>query len=300
MVMHRQQAKTLADAVRQAAARLEEAGLYFGHGTDNAVDEAAWLVLFALGLPPEVPEAVFATVLTKDEQTAIDALINRRIQTRLPAAYLTGIAWFCGLKIFVDERVLVPRSPLAELIMHGFEPWRGGLPVDSVLDIGTGSACIAIACAWAFPEARVDAADISTDALAVARRNIEYYQLTDRVHALLSDVYSGLAGRCYDIIVSNPPYVDADDMATLPDEYRHEPELGLASGPDGLDHVRRILAGAAAHLNPNGLLIVEVGNSAEALVEAYPQLPFTWLEFENGGQGVFLLRREEITGLSTE
>lgn len=298
--MSGQQAVTLADTIRQAAARLEKAGLYFGHGTDNAIDEAAWLALFALRLPPEVPDAVFATVLTDDERAGIDALIDRRIETRRPAAYLTGMSWFCGLKFFVDERVLVPRSPLAELIVHGFEPWRGGLPVDAVLDIGTGSGCIAIACAWAFPDASVDAADISTDALAVARRNIEYHQLTDRVHALQSDVYSGLAGRCYDIIISNPPYVDADDMAALPDEYRHEPELGLASGTDGLDHVRRILTGAVEHLNPNGLLIVEVGNSADALVDAYPQLPFTWLEFENGGQGVFLLRREEITGLRAE
>jgi len=296
--MSERQAITLADAIHRAAARLQEAGLYFGHGTDNAVDEAAWLVLHALGLPPEVPDAVFTTVLTDDERAAIDALIERRIETRRPAAYLTGIAWFCGLKFFVDERVLVPRSPLAELIMHGFEPWRGGLPVESVLDIGTGSACIAIACAWAFPEAQVDAADISTEALAVARRNIEYYELPDRVHAVQSDIYNGLDGRSYDIIISNPPYVDAADMAALPDEYRHEPELGLASGADGLDHVRRILTGAVEHLKPNGLLIVEVGNSAEALVDAFPQLPFTWLEFENGGQGVFMLRREEITDLS--
>jgi len=295
-----QRAITLADSIHVAATQLDEAGIYFGHGTDNALDEAAWLVLFALGLPPEVPDAVFATVLTDQERADVNSLIERRITTRLPAAYLTGTAWFCGLKFYVDERVLVPRSPLAELIMHGFEPWRGGLSVGSVLDIGTGSGCIAIACAWAFPEARVDAADISADALPVTRRNIDYYRLTDRVHAVQSDVYSGLAGRRYDVIVSNPPYVDAEDMADLPEEFRHEPELGLASGPDGLDHVRLILTGAGEHLNPNGLLIVEVGNSAEALVDAYPQLPFTWLEFENGGQGVFLLRREELTGLSPE
>lgn len=298
--MSRQQEKTLAAAIRRAATRLDEAGLFFGHGTDNALDEAAWLALFALGLPPDVPETVFATVLTTAEQAAITELIERRIETRRPAAYLTGIAWFCGLRFFVDERVLVPRSPLAELIMHGFEPWRGGLPVNTVLDIGTGSGCIAIACAWAFPEALVDAADVSADALVVAQRNIAYHQLADRVRALESDVYSGLSGRRYDIIVSNPPYVDADDMAAMPDEYRHEPEVGLASGIDGLDHVRRILAGAVEHLQANGLLIVEVGNSATALVDAYPHLPFTWLEFENGGQGVFLLRREEITGVGEE
>jgi ribosomal protein L3 glutamine methyltransferase len=291
---------TLADAIRAAATRLERARLFFGHGTDNALDEAAWLVLFAVGLPPEIPDSVFATVLTPQELADIDALIDQRITTRQPAAYLTGQAWFCGLKFFVDERVLVPRSPLAEMIMHGFEPWRAGVPVQSVLDIGTGSGCIAIACAWAFPEARVDAADISVDALKVAQRNIENHQLADRVRAVQSDVYSGVTGQRYDIIVSNPPYVDAADMAALPDEYRHEPELGLASGPDGLDHVRHILAGAVEHLKPNGLLIVEVGNSAEALVDAYPQLPFTWLEFENGGQGVFLLQREDLMGVRSE
>ncbi len=284
----------ITDAINHCIKQLEAAELYFGHGTENAVDEAVWLVLSALGLPPEVPDAVFETRLLPAELASVEQLLQQRIETRKPLAYLIGVAWFCGLKFFVNEDVLVPRSPLAEQIIHGFEPWRAGVPVHSVLDIGTGSGCIAIACAWAFPEAVVDAADISIAALQVTERNISHHQLSNRVSPVESDLFSALVGRHYDIIVSNPPYVDAEDMSDLPEEYRFEPELGLASGPDGLDHVRRIMAEAGQHLNPDGMLIVEVGNSADALVEAFPYLPFTWLEFEHGGHGVFMLHREYL------
>lgn len=286
--------KTVKQAIEHIAGQFEQAGLFYGHGTDNAPDEAAWLVASVADIPHESLHECLDQVLTDEQQDRITELAERRIMNREPLAYLLHEAWFCGLKFYVDERVLVPRSPLAELIMHGFEPWRGGAPVTAVLDIGTGSGCIAIACALAFPKASVDAVDISANALLVAQRNIDHYGWQDRVRAVHSDLFTALDGRCYDIIVSNPPYVDAEDMAALPDEYHHEPEQGLASGDDGLNHTRHILAQAAGYLNPGGLLVVEVGNSAKALIEAFPQLPFTWLEFTGGGQGVFLLNREEL------
>lgn len=277
-----------------AAEKFDKAGLYYGHGTDNSYDEAAFLILRGLGLAFDVSEEILDQALQKEQRDRITTLVNQRITTRKPAAYLLGEAWFAGMPFFVNEDVLVPRSPIAELITERFSPWCLSENVHSILDIGTGSGCIAIACAVAFPEARVDAVDISDATLKVAARNVEHYELQDRVSLIKSDLFHGLAGKKYDLVIANPPYVDDEDMATLPDEYRHEPALGLYAGKDGLDIVNRILASAAQYMTEQGILVVEVGNSQYALTENYPDVPFIWLEFEKGGEGIFMLSREEL------
>ncbi|WP_068827729.1 50S ribosomal protein L3 N(5)-glutamine methyltransferase [Pseudomonas sp. BMS12] len=280
--------RTLRDHIRWSVSRFHEAGLFFGHGTDNAWDDARQLVLGALHLPFEIADSYLDCRLEEDEQQHLLELIRRRIEERVPTAYLIGEAWFCGLPFLVDERVLVPRSPIAELIGQGFEPWLPATPA-RILDLCTGSGCIGIACAYAFPEAEVVLGDLSFDALEVANHNIERHELEERVYTVQGDGFAGLPGQRFDLIVSNPPYVDAEDFADMPAEYQHEPELGLACGDDGLDLVRRMLAEAADHLTEKGLLIVEVGNSQVHVEALYPEVDFTWLEFEQGGHGVFLL-----------
>ena len=288
------QLETILDFVRWGASRFNEAKLYFGHGTGNAIDEALYLVLNALHLQPGLTPELHHARLTNAEKEKVLALLQRRIEERLPAPYLTHEAWFGGMSFYVDERVLVPRSPIAEAIEHQFAPWLDEERAEKILDLCTGSGCIAIACAMAFPWAEVDAADISTDALDVARINIERYQLQDQVCAIQSDLFAGLKGKRYDLIVSNPPYVDAEDMASMPEEFRREPALGLAAGDDGLEVVLKILCQAPKHLTSDGVLVVEVGNSEEALVNRFPEVPFVWLDFERGGHGVFLLQAQTL------
>ena len=286
--------KSLREMIHFGAAEFEAASLYYGHGTDNALDEAANLAFFALKEAPDYSDERLDLNLTKENIIAINELFQKRIDTREPAAYLTHEAWFASLPFYVNENVLVPRSPIAELIEEQFQPWVSPEKVTRILDLCTGSGCIAIACALAFPNAEVDAADISKAALDVAEKNKAKHQLENRLNIIESDLFGNLQGRRYDLIVSNPPYVDAEDMANLPDEYRHEPELGLTAGVNGLDLVIPMLRDAKHHLNPEGVLIVEVGNSEEALAEKFPDVPFMWLSFEYGGEGVFMLDANDV------
>lgn len=287
---------TLRDFLRWSVSRFNEAGLHFGHGTQNAYDEATYLLLHALHLPQERIEVFLDAALTESERQTVHAVLERRIRERIPAAYLTREAWLGDFPFYVDERVIVPRSHIAELLLdEPLAPWiTDPDTIDSALDLCTGSGCLAILLAHAFPNARVDAVDISADALEVAARNVNDYELGDRIELIRSDLFAGLADRRYDIIISNPPYVTGESLRTLPEEYRHEPVLALASGEDGLDAVRGILAGAHAHLKPNGILAVEVGGNRAIVEKAFPRLGFTWLESESGEGMVFLLQREQL------
>jgi len=281
-------------AIERCRRALRAARVHFGHGTDNARDEAAEIVFFVAGLAHDQGAGAYERQLSTRQLARIDEILRRRIGERIPLPYLTHRAFFAGLELYVDERVLVPRSPIAELTLRRFRPWIEAHRVRRILDIGTGSGAIALACARAFPRAQVDAVDISADALQVCRRNVRSLKLQRRVNVLLSDHFAAVQGRRYDIIVSNPPYVGRAEMRTLPREYRHEPRLGLAAGADGLDSVRTILASARPHLQGHGILVVEVGNTESALLRAYPKLPFVWPQISMGGEGVFLLNAEVL------
>ena len=284
---------TIQDMMRWAYSYFNASDLYYGHGYDNAWDEAQQLVLVALYLPADVPEAMYQSRLTLVEKERVIHLIETRLGTRQPVAYLTNSAWFCGSEFYVDERTIVPRSPIGELIMQKFaglidhEPKR-------ILDMCTGSGCIAIACAQQFLEAEVDAVDLSLDALDVAQINIERHGLAERVFPISSDLFNDIPKDKYDLIVTNPPYVDEEDLDDMPQEFHFEPEMSLGSGADGLDITKRILAQAADYLTDNGVLVCEVGNSMVHLIEQFPTVPFNWIEFKNGGLGVFSLTRVQL------
>ena len=289
------QLHTIGDFIRFSATAFNQADLFFGHGSDNAWDEAVTLVMFALHLPSEMTQQVLTCNVVDQEKETILAIISHRIIEGLPAAYITNQTVFARLPFYVDERVLVPRSPIGELILKDFSPYLAhNKSPQRILDLCTGSGCIAIACAVQFPESEVDAVDLSIDALDVAHINIENHGLSERVIPMESDIFSGVNQLTYDLIVTNPPYVDQEDVDALPTEYTHEPEMGLGSGVDGLDIVKVILAESASHLNDDGLLICEVGNSQVHLEAQYPDVPFTWIDFENGGHGVFMLTKAQL------
>jgi ribosomal protein L3 glutamine methyltransferase len=286
--------KTVRDFIRFAVSQFRQAQVYFGHGTDNAWDEAVYLVLYTLRLPQDINHDMLDAKLTASEKKAVLNVINRRIKERIPAAYLTQEAGFAGLSFYVDDRVLVPRSPMAELIQNRFAPWIDPKKVKRILDIGTGSGCIAISCAYAFPNAKIDAIDVSQDALKVAAINCAKHNVTKKVRVLESDLFSALKKETYDIVISNPPYVSGEEMRLLPKEYRHEPSNALLAGKNGDEIVEKILHEVPKYLSPHGLLVVEVGNSEPVVLQKYPHLPFTWLEFEQGEGEVFLLTAEQL------
>lgn len=289
------QLATVRDYLRWGASRMAEAGIHFGHGTNNAFDEARDLVLWALHLPHDTDASVLDARLTLRERERVVEVLRRRVVSRVPAPYITGVAWFAGVPFVVDERVIIPRSPIAELIEKGFAPWLGHEP-ERVLDLCAGSGCIGIACALYLADADVDLVDISADALACAAENVDRHGLADRIRLIESDLFGALTPGedRYDLIVSNPPYVDAAGLAAMPAEYRHEPNLALAAGDDGLDLARRILREAPAFLTDDGVLVLEVGNSGMALEESCPEVPFTWVEFERGGHGVLVMTAAEL------
>jgi ribosomal protein L3 glutamine methyltransferase len=292
--------QTLRDVLRWTTSQFNAAELFYGHGNADAFNDALQLILHSLHLPAnEFPELFADARLTLAEKQGIAALVERRVTDRVPVPYLTHEAWFAGMPFYVDERVLIPRSPFAELIQDQFMPWLTDPDsVMTILDLCTGGGCIAIACAEAFPEAQVDAIDISTDALTVANINIKKHDLIDQVHTIQSDLWSALSDQKYDLIVSNPPYVGADEMASLPPEYRHEPTSALEADDNGLALVEQILLHAAGFLTPEGLLFVEVGNSDFAVMEKWPDIEFLWPDFEEGGHGVFLLNRDQCVAFA--
>lgn len=286
---------TIRDWLRYSVSRFEEAGIFFGHGTDNAYDESVWLIMSALHLPMDTLENFFDARITPAEAKHLAQLIERRVTERTPTAYLLREAWLKGFKFYVDERVIVPRSFIAELLENGLHPWiEYQEMVESAADICTGSGCLGVLLAHTFPNAAVDVVDISPDAIAVANINIKNYGLEEQVTAIESDMFTALAGKTYDLIISNPPYVDAPSMAILPQEYRNEPQIALGSGNDGLDHTHSLLHEAGKHLNAGGLLIVEIGHNRDALLAAYPDMPFTWLEVDSGNEFVFMLTKEQL------
>ena len=291
---------TLRQLIDKAEQQFIRSDLYYGHGVDNALDEAAFLVLGALDIPFDVDPEQLNRGVSAAEQEHIRELIDTRISSRKPVAYLLNKAWFAGLPCYVDERVLIPRSPIAELILGGFSPWIKATQVNRILDLGSGSGCIAIACAAAFPGATIDATDISSEALEVARVNCQQHNLMRRVNLIQSDLFAALGDRKYDIIVSNPPYVPDGEMPALPAEYRHEPSRALAAGADGLDVVDRILPDAHKHMTAHGILVVEAGNCRAVLETKYPRTPFVWPDLEHGGEGVFMLSVENLRSMGTE
>ncbi|VTM25227.1 50S ribosomal protein L3 glutamine methyltransferase [Stutzerimonas stutzeri] len=284
---------SIQDFLRWTYSVFNRADIYYGQGYDNAWDESLQLVLGGLQLPLDLPTELFQSRLTPSEKETLVQLVLARIQQRVPVAYLTNSAWFCGHEFYVDERTIIPRSPISALIQDRFEGLLDAVP-QRILDLCTGGGCIAIACAYAFPEAEVDAVDLSFDALNVAEINIERHQLAHRVFPIQSDLFANIAGQKYDLIVTNPPYVDEEDLAEMPEEFHFEPELALGSGMDGLDITKQILKQAPNYLTENGLLVCEVGNSMVSLIEQYPEVPFEWVELKNGGLGVFALRYKEL------
>lgn len=285
---------TIGDWIESVSLRYEEAGLVFGHGTDNAWDEAVQTVLFALQLPLDSDRSIITHKVHADEALKIDAIVSERIHSKKPLPYLTHCAWFMGRPFYVDERVLIPRSPLGEWIERQFQPWIDPIQVKHILDIGTGSGCIAIGAALVFKDALVDAADIDPNALAVATINIEQYGLQKRVHLFQSDCFNELPSKRYDVILSNPPYVDDDEMKMLPKEYQHEPVGALRTDDEGLAIAERILQQASRYLSAQGILLLEVGYNAERLQSRYPNIPFVWLEQEQGGEGILMIQHDEL------
>ena len=285
--------RTVQDFIRWTSSQLSLSDVFLGHGTDNPIDEAKQLILATLGLSLYIPTEFYSANLTNDEKQELFAIIQKRISDRVPTPYLINQAWFCGHSFYIDERVLIPRSPIGELIDNHFQSLLSQ-PPQQILDLCTGSGCIGIACAYAFPEAQIDITDISLEALDVAQQNIDLHEMNFQVMPMQSDLFNDIPEKQYDLIVTNPPYVDNEDMGDLPDEFSYEPKLALEAGFDGLDIVKRILRDAIDYLSPQGVLVCEVGNSWVSLQEQYPQVPFNWLEFERGGLGVFSITREEL------